>query len=197
MSENDKIKVILVGDAFVGKTSLIKVSIGEKFNVAQPATLSASYIPKIFNYNEKQYTFNLWDTSGQEKYKTLTKLFFHDSRIVILVYDITNEKTFNQLDLWYKQINEILDRETYILAIVGNKKDLFNKEKVSPEKGKQFADDKDAKFKLSSAKEDPLDFIEFLEELFKDCIVQKKNLINNEKSKMLNRGVKKGKCCKF
>ena len=83
------------------------------------------------------------------------------------------------------------------MAIVGNKKDLFNKEKVSPEKGKQFADDKDAKFKLSSAKEDPLDFIEFLEELFKDCIVQKKNLINNENSKMLNRKVKKSKCCKF
>ena len=92
MSDDDNgTKVILLGESFVGKTSLIRVSIGKKFNSSELTTYSANYSIKKFNYNGKDYIFNLWDTIGQEKYRALTKMFFKDSKIVILVYDNYNK----------------------------------------------------------------------------------------------------------
>ena len=113
---------------------------------------------------------------------------------MILVYDITKEKSFKQLNMWYKEVNNVLNRDNYILAIVGNKKDLFDNEKVSFDRGKQFAEDIGTKFKLTSAKIDPLGFNQFLEELFIDFINDEK-ILNSKKNKLSNENVKKGKYC--
>ena len=103
-------------------------------------------------------------------------MYFNDSKIIILVYDITDKKTFEQLTYWYNQVETLVDEQNIILAIVGNKKDLYDHEQVTEDQGKKFAKEKNAKFKLSSAKEDPLNFNEFLEELFKEFIDTKKKL---------------------
>ena len=197
MSDDDNgIKVILLGESFVGKTSLIRVSIGKKFNSSELTTYSANYSIKKFNYNGKDYVFNLWDTIGQEKYRALTKMFFKDSKIVILVYDITEEKSFKELDFWYNQVVNELGKEGYYLAIVGNKKDLYSKEKVKESQGKAFAQSKKAKFKLTSAKDDPLGFNSFLEQLFKEFIDNNKDFLNQKKKTTINNKTKKkGKCC--
>ena len=197
MSEEDiGIKVILLGESSVGKTSLIKVSIGKKFNASELTTYSANYSIKKFNYNGKEYNFNLWDTIGQEKYRTLTKMFFKDTKIVILVYDITAEKSFNELDYWYNQIVNELGTEGYSLAVVGNKKDLFKQEKVKEPQGKNFAESKNAKFKLTSAKDDPLSFNSLLEQMFKEFIDNNQDYLNQKrKTTISNKAKKKGKCC--
>ena len=197
MSEEDiGIKVILLGESSVGKTSLIKVSIGKKFNASELTTYSANYSIKKFNYNGKEYNFNLWDTIGQEKYRTLTKMFFKDTKIVILVYDITVEKSFNELDYWYNQIVNELGTEGYSLAVVGNKKDLFKQEKVKEPQGKNFAESKNAKFKLTSAKDDPLSFNSLLEQIFKEFIDNNQDYLNQKrKTTISNKAKKKGKCC--
>ena len=197
MSEEDiGIKVILLGESSVGKTSLIKVSIGKKFNASELTTYSANYSIKKFNYNGKEYNFNLWDTIGQEKYRTLTKMFFKDTKIVILVYDITVEKSFNELDYWYNQIVNELGTEGYSLAVVGNKKDLFKQEKVKEPQGKNFAESKNAKFKLTSAKDDPLSFNSLLEQMFKEFIDNNQDYLNQKrKTTISNKAKKKGKCC--
>ena len=197
MSEEESgIKVILLGESSVGKTSLIKVAIGKKFNSSELTTYSANYSIKKFNYNGKEYTFNLWDTIGQEKYRALTKMFFKDSKIIILVYDITSEKSFKELEYWYNQVVNELGKEGYYLAIVGNKNDLYNQEKINKDQGKKFAESKKAKFKLTSAKDDPLSFNSLLEQMFKEFIDNNKDYLNNrKKTAITNKGKKKGKCC--
>ena len=172
-------KVIFIGESFVGKTNLIKVSIGQPFDPSTDTTWSASFVPKEFIYNEQKYIFNLWDTIGQEKYRALTKIFFKGTIIAILVYDITIKKTFEELEYWYEQLKSQLD-EDFILAIVGNKIDLYAQEEVSEKEGKNFAASKGARFKLSSAKDDPLSFTEFLEELFKEYIDNNKSDIKKK-----------------
>ena len=191
------IKVILLGESFVGKTSLINISTGEKFSNTENTTFNANYRPRKFKYKEEQYIFNLWDTIGQEKYRSLTKMFFNDSQIVILVYDISVKKTFEQLNFWYDQVVESLGQNKFMLAIVGNKKDLFKEEQVKEEEGKKFAEEKNAKFILSSAKSDPLSFNQFLDSIFGEYIENNKDLLDKQKGIGLNnKKGKKKKCCK-
>ena len=191
------IKVILLGESFVGKTSLINISTGEKFSNTENTTFNANYRPRKFKYKEEQYIFNLWDTIGQEKDRSLTKMFFNDSQIVILVYDISVKKTFEQLNFWYDQVVESLGQNKFMLAIVGNKKDLFKEEQVKEEEGKKFAEEKNAKFILSSAKSDPLSFNQFLDSIFGEYIENNKDLLDKQKGIGLNnKKGKKKKCCK-
>ena len=192
---DDEIKVILLGETSVGKTSLIKVSIDKHFKSLEEVTLSFNYSVKKFNYNGKEYTFNLWDTIGQEKYRSLTKMFVNNSKIIILVYDITVQKSLKQLEYWYNQVTSLVNEEDYILAVVGNKKDLFKNEKVTEEEGKAFAKEKNAKFKLTSAKDDPLSFVIFLEELFKEFIDKSNEKSDKRKGKKLKKEKNKSKCC--
>jgi len=198
--EDNGNKVIFIGETFVGKTNLIKVSLGKPFDPNPDTTWSASYAPKEFIYDNQKYTFNLWDTIGQEKYRALTKIFFKGAIIAIIVYDITKKKTFEALEYWYEQLKEQIG-EDFILAIVGNKIDLYTKQEVTEEEGKNFAASKGAKFKLSSAKDNPLNFTEFLEELFRDYLDKNKNNkkdrsrgLSITKSSIKDENKKKG-CC--
>ena len=152
---------------------------------------------KKFNYKGKIYIFHLWDTIGQEKYRSLTNMFFNNSKIIILVYDITNENSFKQLEYWYTQVINQLTEEDYLLAIVGNKNDLYKNEKVTEEQGKVFAREKNAKFILASAKDNPLSFVNFLEELFKEFIDKNIDKFDNQKGSILKKSKNKNnhKCC--
>ena len=177
-----EVKAILVGDISVGKTSLINVTAGMRFNPQEKTTITSTFIKKIIEIDSKIFQINLWDTAGQEKLKSLTKLFIKGSQIVIFVYDITESNTFENLKKWIKDIEETLDGK-YICGIVGNKKDLYIQEKVKEEMAKNFAKTKGMKFKVVSAKEDPKSFSDFLEELVKDGkdIFPAKNKISLQK----------------
>ncbi len=160
---DEEIKVILIGESGTGKTSLINAAIGLQFKENLESTTTNSFSSKKIKINNKEYVVNLWDTIGQEKFRSLTKIFVKDSKIVLLVYDITRKQTFNELNFWYKMILDILGEET-ILGICGNKQDLFVKEQVKEETAKKYAEEKKIPLKLTSAK-NPLSFNKFLEEL--------------------------------
>ena len=123
-------KVIFLGDTNVGKTSLIRISTGRKIDSGMKPTVTASFTSKRFSYNKKDYVFNLWDTIGQEKYRALVRIFFKNAIILVLVYDITNKNSFNTLNYWHEQIKNELMNDSYILAVVGNKKDLYQNEEI-------------------------------------------------------------------
>ena len=197
-SEDSDIKVILVGEMSTGKTSLINITIGGKFIGGKELTTStASFVTKQMTIGDKTYTLNLWDTIGQEKFRSLTKIFIKDSKIVIFVYDITNMKSFTELDYWFKTIKEVWGDEA-ILGIAGNKQDLYVKEQVNEELVKKYAEEKKVPYKLTSAK-NPLSFISFLEDLLKTYIVKNGGIIESSGGKKLKGGnnpdEKKKGCC--
>ena len=196
MSE-EEIKVILIGESGTGKTSLINATMGLKFKENMESTTTNSFSSKKINIENKEYVLNIWDTIGQEKFRSLTKIFIKDSKIVILVYDITRMESFKELNFWYKMIHDILGDDV-VLGICGNKQDLFVKEQVKEEEGKRYAADKNIPFKLTSAK-NPLSFNKFLEELVKLYIEKTGGVKDSKGSGKINlNNSKKGdkkKCC--
>ena len=182
--DNDKnyieIKKIILGEHSVGKTNLINVSIGQEFNESSKPTLSAAFVQKRYKLNGKNYLMKIWDTAGQEKYRSLTKLFYKDSKIIIFVYDITRKKTFEELEFWTKEIEDSL-KNVHVIGIIGNKIDLFENEEVDEFKARDYAKNKKGFFKLVSAKENPKGFISFLEEMLHNYIKKRKGKINKDK----------------
>ena len=166
-----EIKSILIGEAGVGKTNLVKSVIDLRFEQNSRSTVNALYVSKKMQIFGKDYELKLWDTAGQEKYRSLTKLFYKDSKVVIFVYDITNKKSFNELNYWINEIKESLGNEP-VLGMVGNKYDLKDLKEVDDNTAKKFAEEKGIKFKLVSIKEDPKEFKLFLRTLVKDYIIK-------------------------
>ena len=168
IDDDEEIKVILVGEMGTGKTSLINTAIGLSFQDKLPSTTTNSIVNKVMEIKGKKYSINLWDTIGQEKYRSLTKIFMKGAKVVIFVYDITSRHTFTELDFWFKSTQEIIN-EKIVMGIIGNKSDLFLKEEVSEEEGRKLAKDKGFEFALTSAKNSSI-FCEFLEKLVKKYI---------------------------
>ena len=197
--DGEDIKVILVGEPGTGKTSLISVSVGEEFKELTNSTLLSNFVSKKFNKNGKNYILNIWDTAGQEKYHAVTKIFTKNAQIVIFVYAINSKKTMEGLQTyWFKSIKDVLGEEP-IFGLVGNKYDLFMFEEVKEEEAKEFAQQNDMQFELTSAKEDAEGFIKFLSQLL-DEYIEKKELGTKRQTIFINkddnRDKKKRKCCK-
>ena len=133
MSDDKGIKIVLLGEAGVGKTNLIQVSIGKKFDDNTSSTLTGSYVEKEYIFENKRYVFDLWDTVGQELYRSLSKLFIKNSKIVIIVFAINSRPSFEQIDFWYNSVKESLGNDGYITALVGNKSDLYEDPEAIPD----------------------------------------------------------------
>ena len=169
MADNTDIKAILLGNAGVGKTNLINVSVGLPFNKNEKSTISNTFVSKVLNINNTNYNIDLWDTAGQERYYNITKIFFKGSQLVIFVYDITTKESFLGLQKWIDMAEQIVDGE-YVCGIVGNKNDLFIKAQVDEKEARNFAQSKGYKFKLVSALNDPKSFEDILKELAEEYL---------------------------
>ena len=203
MSEDDAIKVILLGESGVGKTNLINIITGIDFNENEISTGNSTFSEKKLNVRGKIHSIKLWDTIGQEKLRTLTKLFYNNSKIVIFVYDITHKDSFEELKkYWVKDVEDKLGKDV-IKGIVGNKIDLFMKEEVTEEQGEEFAKSVDAEFLLTSAKTDgPKKFEDLLTKLYEKYLTkiggqpntnskdQKKVVLNNNNNNIGKTGKK-------
>ena len=172
-NDPDSIKIILIGDSGAGKTNLITVAAGYEFNSNSLTTRACSYIQKKYTINNSEYKVNVWDTIGQEKYRSLTKIFVKESKIVIFVYDITNRNSFESLPFWKKIVDELLS-DTPVLGIVGNKMDLYVDEQIKSDEVEKYANEIGAKLLLTSAKTDSSSFSNFLEELLQDYLIKGK-----------------------
>ena len=194
-SDND-LKMILVGSSGVGKTNLINSLIDEKFQAITLATSSSTYVVKKIMINDKLYEVEIWDTAGQEKFYSLTKIFIKGAKLVIFVYDITQRKTFEEIDHWINTVNEVLE-EKPVIGLAGNKKDLYLKEEVNNEEGNEKAKEIGAIFRLTSAKEG-FGISDLFEELMYEYIKKvESGEIKPHKSYNLEKGNtnNKKKCC--
>ena len=162
----ESIKIILVGDSGVGKTSIINRYYLNEFRIDMECTLSMNFVIKEILIEGRKIQLNIWDTLGQEKYYSCNKLFIKNSNIVILVYDITRKNSFENLDFWYNSINNELGKD-FSLGLAGNKFDMVYKEEVSEEEGLDKAKAWGAHFSLLSAKSDKDGIDNYFEELVK------------------------------
>ena len=177
--EEEEIKVILVGEIATGKTSLINTSMGLEFQEKTFSTQTSSISKKRIIVKNKKYCINLWDTIGQEQFRSLTKIFMKDSKIVIFVYDITRNSTFKQIkEFWYENAKNELGDDP-VMAVVGNKEDLYYESEVSDDEVEKFTKENNLLFRLTSAK-NPKNFSNFIEELVKIYIKKSKNIKDDE-----------------
>ena len=201
--EIKEIKTILVGMTGTGKTNIINALTGKDFEENKLSTTTSSFIDKIITIKNKKYNLEIWDTAGQEKYRSLTKIFINDSKIVIFVYDITTRTSFEEIDFWVRSVKEILGNNP-VFGLAGNKKDLFQNEEVTEEEGEKKAEEIGALFKLTSAKTGQVGINEFMQSLLEEYI--KKIGINTEENiekvrtvessfNLIVKKKKKHKCC--
>jgi small GTP-binding protein len=137
-----KYKVIILGDSGVGKTSLTKKLISDKFNEKYATTVNVEFYrhEEFINSNTK-IKFDIWDTCGSERFNTLNAFYYRNSDAVILMYDISNKTTFDDLHVWRKQLEQhIEDYRDLFIAVVGVKYDLIDSRQVKYEKAKSFAE---------------------------------------------------------
>ena len=174
MSDINEIKVILVGESGCGKTNLIRVTVGYTFEMSLEATLTSWYSQYSIEVNNKKYHCSLWDTNGHENVRQLNKIFIKDSKIVLIVFSMNYRREFEEVDYWYKTTKELLGEDGYIIALVGNKSDLYeDKNYISEEEIEQKAKELNIKYKITSALKDAKGFKIFLDELLEEYI--KKN----------------------
>ena len=183
--EEEEIKTILVGMSGTGKTNIINALTNQKFDANPMSTFTSTFVDRYFTINGKKYKLEIWDTAGQEKFRSLTKIFIKDSKIVIFVYDITTQKSFEEIDFWVNTVKEILG-DSPIFGLAGNKKDLYDREQVSIEQGEQKAKEIGARFKLTSAKNEVPGINLFAEELLGDYIVKRGGKVEDEKGQKLD-----------
>ena len=150
----EKIKIILVGESGVGKTCIIYRYINGEFNEDTMTTISLSSTEKTITLKDPKNSkikIDIWDTCGQEKYRHLVNIFFKEAKVVILVYDSTSRKSFNDMkNYWYNKVKESA-QEDLVFAVAANKLDLFDKQQVTEEEGKKFAEEINAIFEITSA----------------------------------------------
>ena len=144
-------KVVLLGEAGVGKTSIISRYVNNTFSDVLMSTTGASFAIKKLEIDDHKIKFQIWDTAGQERFRSLAKIFYQNAAVAVLVYDITRRDSFQKLkDFWVKELKENAPSDI-ILAIAANKSDNYEFEVVSLKEGKELAQEINAIFKSTSA----------------------------------------------
>ena len=205
-------KIVLLGEAGVGKTSIIRRYISGSFSQAVMTSTSSSFVGKKIELDDKKkIKLQIWDTAGQERYRSIAKIFYQSAAVAVLVYDVTLKKSFEQLkEYWVKEIKDNAP-DNIIIVIAANKSDDYINQEVTTAEGKELAKSLDALFICTSAK-----MGNGIEELFKlsgekfldpnknisdsymnkDEKLEQKNKIKIEEIReKKNKNNKKGKCC--
>ena len=145
------LKYIIIGDAAVGKSNLLLRFAQNDFKSEYQLTIGVEFGAKNIEIENKKYRLQIWDTAGQENYRSITRAYYKNSVCAILVYDITNRDSFEHISSW---IEDCLNQspKTVFMVLVGNKSDLDDKRKVTTEEGEQMAKNHNLMFFETSAK---------------------------------------------
>eukprot|EP00752_Nemacystus_decipiens_P001864 g1796.t1 len=158
MSRNDspfdmQIKLLMIGDSGVGKTCLLLRYANDSFSQTFITTIGIDFKIKNIDLDSKRIKLQIWDTAGQERFRTITTSYFRGAQGILLVYDVTDKKSFNSIRNWVAQIQQHADVAVNKI-LIGNKCDMEEDREVSKEEGAQLAAEYGIQFFETSAKED-------------------------------------------
>ena len=200
-------KIVLVGDASVGKTNIMSKYLKNEFHEDSKATVGVEFGSKQFTVEGHKIKAQIWDTAGQERYKAMTSAYFKGAKGAFIVYDITSKSSFESVDRWLNDLRVSADKNLTVI-IIGNKCDLEQQRDVKKEQGEEKSKSNGVAFMETSALSgENIDkaFDKMVNEVFKKCheefisdgdldIVGGSEEINLEKTKPKDDGKKK-KCC--
>ncbi|KAK5582403.1 hypothetical protein RB653_003986 [Dictyostelium firmibasis] len=144
-------KYIIIGDTGVGKSCLLLQFTDKRFQPVHDLTIGVEFGARMITIDNKAIKLQIWDTAGQESFRSITRSYYRGSAGALLVYDITRRDTFNHLTCWLKDARSYANSNMTII-LIGNKSDMESKRAVSYEEGKQFADENGLIFLETSAK---------------------------------------------
>ena len=154
MSEPDiTLKILLIGDSYVGKTSLLLQYIERECPENHMATIGVEFRDKIIQIDNKKVKLQVWDTSGQERYRSITKNFYRNADGVMFVCDVTKEKTFDNIKNWLIDSEQNANNSNFKKILVGNKIDLKEERAIDTQQLQNFANKKEMNFYETSAKD--------------------------------------------
>ena len=188
-----KLKIMVLGESMVGKTSLITRYTNDKFGGRYLCTVGIDFQKKKIEKNGKRVLLQIWDTAGQERFRNVTKNYFHTSQGFILAYDINNKESFEKVQFWIEEIKANAEEKIKCI-LIGTKCDL-DKREVSEEEGQNLAQEYGYKFLETSAK-DNININETFETLVSEILDNFQE--NGRQSLTLSTnkiGKKKKKCC--
>ena len=202
--EDYKIKIIVVGDSGVGKTNLINRFASDKFDTNSKSTIGVEFVYKTLKINKEIIKVEVWDTAGQERYRSITSSYYKGANGAIIVYDITDEDSFKNVESW---MNEVIKKgkQNMQFLLVGNKKDLINDRVVSEQKGIDKAKELNMNLFEASAleKNNVNEAFNFLIKEIYSSIIKEKNVCLNNDDKVGQGGIAlntdkkvKKKCCR-
>ena len=146
------LKYIIIGDAAVGKSNLLLRYVHGQFKPEYQLTIGVEFGAKNINISSKVFRIQIWDTAGQENFRSITRAYYKNSVCALVVYDISSRDSFNNVTSWIEDCKN-QSPKTIFMVLVGNKCDLEDKRQVSYEEGKELADKNDLLFFESSAKD--------------------------------------------
>jgi len=154
-------KYIIIGDAAVGKSNLLLRYAHGQFKDEYQLTIGVEFGAKNISINDKIYRIQIWDTAGQENFRSITRAYYKNSVCALVVYDITNRDSFNNIANWVEDCKN-QSPKTIFMVLVGNKSDLSDKRVISIDEGRELAEKYNMIFFETSAKTgDNVDLIFF------------------------------------
>jgi small GTP-binding protein len=131
-------KIVVVGSSGVGKSAIVQKLVDGTFREESQSTVGVEFKPYIIPVDDQNVKLQIWDTAGQERFKSVSKAYFRNAVGAVLVFDITNDATFDDLGAWLRDLEQLANPNAYIL-LVGNKVDLEDKRQVGAGQAKDFA----------------------------------------------------------
>lgn len=135
-----EVKICLLGDSGVGKSSIVLRFVRDQYKESLESTIGASFMTKHLVVDGNTFIFQIWDTAGQEKYRSLAPMYYRGAAAAIVVYDITRENSFPAVREWVSELNKNTSG-SIVLAIAGNKCDLEELREVKTEEAQSYATD--------------------------------------------------------
>jgi small GTP-binding protein len=144
-------KTVIIGDSFVGKTSIIARLTSDTFSETKPTIGATHQVFKTLNKQGEEIVLDLWDTAGQERFRSVVPMFYKGSKAIIIVFDITNQDSFEGAKRWVEEIESY--NSNAVLSVIGNKVDLQDQRKVTMETARIYANQHKASYFECSAKD--------------------------------------------